>query len=147
MVCQHTFNADVPHFLSLLGATRRTDMCNRNKLGACSYSGYLNFWSQNFDTYLASMNGSVTDPTAGNLSALISVVNSAKFPDGRCGWWLRYNPLFSKRSCIVVRLFHKPVFWVAPSSSRCFWRSLLHVRTEWYVYQYIYQCFLFEISE
>ncbi|MEW5303536.1 MAG: hypothetical protein WDW36_006218 [Sanguina aurantia] len=59
-----------------------TDMCNRNKLGACSYSGYLNFWSQNFDTYLASMNGSVTDPTAGNLSALISVVNSAKFPDG-----------------------------------------------------------------
>lgn len=60
-------------------------MCDRNKLGACSYSGYLNFWSQNFTTYLTSVNGSITDPSAGNLSALMSTVNSAKFPDGRYG--------------------------------------------------------------
>eukprot|EP00198_Chlamydomonas_reinhardtii_P013063 XP_001702400.1 sterol sensing 5-transmembrane protein [Chlamydomonas reinhardtii] len=57
------------------------DICEVNFSGTCKYSGPLNLWSMDFDTYLAEVNGSRTDPTAGDRSKLIGAVNSPRFPD------------------------------------------------------------------
>ena len=42
------------------------NLCARTRAGGCSRGGYLNFWSYNFNTFITSINGSATDPTAGN---------------------------------------------------------------------------------
>ncbi|KAG2445676.1 hypothetical protein HXX76_000284 [Chlamydomonas incerta] len=57
------------------------DICEVNFVGTCKYSGPLNLWSMSYATYLADVNGSRTDPTAGNRDALIGAVNSPRFPD------------------------------------------------------------------
>ncbi|KAG2453756.1 hypothetical protein HYH02_001967 [Chlamydomonas schloesseri] len=57
------------------------DICDVNFSGTCKYSGPLNLWSMSYDTYLAEVNGSHTDPTAGSRDVLIGAVNSPRFPD------------------------------------------------------------------
>lgn len=57
------------------------DICYRNYAGVCAYTGYLQFWGSNFTSYLATVGGSVADPSAGNRSILQASVNTATFPD------------------------------------------------------------------
>ncbi|KAG2484795.1 hypothetical protein HYH03_016448 [Edaphochlamys debaryana] len=59
-----------------------SDVCELNFEGQCKYGGPLNYWSMNFTEYLAAVNGSATDPTAGSRDVLISTVNMPTFPDG-----------------------------------------------------------------
>ncbi|KAG2483200.1 hypothetical protein HYH03_017935 [Edaphochlamys debaryana] len=58
------------------------DVCEVNFNGTCKYTGPLNYWSMDYGTYLAAVNGSSTDITAGNRDVLIDTVNEHEFPDG-----------------------------------------------------------------
>ena len=43
---------------------------------------YLQYWNSSFPAYLASVDGSAADATAGNRTALLADVNTLTFPDG-----------------------------------------------------------------
>jgi hypothetical protein len=45
---------------------------------------YLQYWNSSFPAYLASVDGSAVDATAGNRTALLADVNILTFPDGSC---------------------------------------------------------------
>ncbi|GFR43592.1 hypothetical protein Agub_g4689 [Astrephomene gubernaculifera] len=56
-------------------------ICTTKFDGSCKYSSSLHLWNMSFSTFLAAVNGSATDPTAGNRDAVIGAVNQIRFPD------------------------------------------------------------------
>ena len=50
--------------------------------GALLVRRYLQYWNSSFPAYLASVDGSAAEATAGNRTALLADVNTLTFPDG-----------------------------------------------------------------
>lgn len=88
------------------------DLCYRNQDGTCSEgSGYLWYWYKNFNYFITAVQGSPTDPAAGNVTAFRQQVSNVSYPDGQPvsllsvfgGTTFSYNPFQLQAAQVIAQ--------------------------------------------